>query len=515
MWRVGNFALLVVFAGGIAGCATGSRTSRAVASTSPNATSVNACETDEATVSQQPSLQIQPVTLEEPFSSNEQASLNAVSVLPAVIEESTASIDLATALASVDGSHPVVGVARWRTQEALARLDAANVLWLPTLQAGVSYHRLDGNLQASDGTILDVNRSSLQSGLGAGAVGAGQTVQPGLVALFHLADAKYQPRIAERLAWAEGHAATAARHDQLLAAGLAHQQLLAAQQRLALVEDNHHRVAELAELTSNFAEAGEGLQSDADRLATELQLALAGIDIAQEQVVAASAQLSQAISATPGTELLCAEPVMAPIDLIGPDEAAGGLVSVGLRNRPELKEAQCLVAAACEQLKREQKAPLLPSVLLGVSYGGFGGGLGDTVDRFNDRAEFNAAAVWQLRNLGFGESAVRRERQATLQRSKFEQVRRMDEVAREVLEAQGQVVTRASRIKSTEAAISTAAVSYDRNLARIRQGQGLPIEVLQSAAALDTARRAYLDAVLAYNSSQLSLYRALGWPVQM
>ncbi|MEM1304340.1 MAG: TolC family protein, partial [Planctomycetota bacterium] len=375
--------------------------------------------------------------------------------------------------------------------------------------------RFDGNLQASNGAIVDVNRSSMQAGLGAGAVGAGQSPSPGLVAQFHFADAVYQPQIATSRASARGHAATAALHDQLLAAGLAHQRLLASQQRLAVNEDNAARLRSLAKLTADFADAGEGLQSDADRLATETQLARAVIREGEELVAAASARLAEAISAAPGSQFECAEPVLTPVDLVNGDSAAGPLVGVGLRNRPELKEARCLVAEACARLERERSAPLVPSVLLGMTYGGFGGGLGDTVDQFHDRAEFNAMAVWQVRNLGFGEKAARRQGRAVIQQARFERVRVMDRVAREVLETQAQVIARAARVEATEAAIQTAVDSYDRNLARIRQGQGLPIEALQSATALDTARRAYVNAVLAYNESQLELYRALGWPVRL
>jgi outer membrane protein TolC len=454
-----------------------------------------------------------------------QEGINAYLIQPSEVEltptsgfcaacECATSIDLANALAAVDGQHPVVGIARWRTRQAYAQLSAARVLWLPTLQAGGSYHRMDGNLQASDGTILDVNRSSMQAGLGAGAVGAGQTIRPGLVAEFHLADALHQPKITERRAWARGHASNAALNDQLLEAGLAHQQLLAAQQRLAMLGDHTLRIAGLAELTAGFAKAGEGLQSDADRLATELQLSRAALLAGEEQVVTASARLAQAISAPPGSVFMCIEPVATPIDLISVDSAASDLVSTGLRNRPELKEAKCLVAEACERLKREQTAPLLPSVLLGMSYGGFGGGLGDTVDNFNDRAEFNALAVWQVRNLGFGESAARREQEAVVQQARFVRVQVMDQVAREIVDTQGQVVARSQRVVATQMAIETAANSYDRNLARIRDGHGLPIEVLQSAQALDSARQAYLQAVVDYNESQLRLYRALGWPVR-
>jgi hypothetical protein len=49
---------------------------------------------------------------------------------------------------------------------------------------------------------------------------------------------------------------------------------------------------------------------------------------------------------------------------------------------------------------------------------------------------------------------------------------------------------------------------------RIRAGEGLPIEVLQSIHALDQARREYLRAVVDHNEAQFRLHRALGWPVQ-
>ena len=85
-------------------------------------------------------------------------------------------------------------------------------------------------------------------------------------------------------------------------------------------------------------------------------------------------------------------------------------LATALANRPELKESHDLVAAACERLNREKYAPLVPSMLLGASYGGFGGGLGDTVADFNDRTAFDAMAFWQVRNLGFGEQAARNRR---------------------------------------------------------------------------------------------------------
>ena len=88
----------------------------------------------------------------------------------------------------------------------------------------------------------------------------------------------------------------------------------------------------------------------------------------------------------------------------------------------------------------------------------------------------------------------------------------MDAVAREIAEAHAQVQTRHGQIALAEQAVSAASESHRLNLARIRDGQGLPIEALQSVQALDQVRREYLRAVIAYNEAQFRLQRALGWP---
>ena len=64
-----------------------------------------------------------------------------------------------------------------------------------------------------------------------------------------------------------------------------------------------------------------------------------------------------------------------------------------------------------------------------------------------------------------------------------------------------------------ESGIRVAGDSYRRNLQRIRGGQGLPLEALQSIQALDQSRREYLRAVGDYNEWQFRLYRALGCPI--
>lgn len=428
--------------------------------------------------------------------------------------EQPVPLNLPSVLSAIDSQHPVVGQARWRVQQAYAQLDQAQVLWLPSIQAGFSFHRHDGNYQASNGDIVDVNRNSFQYGLGAGATGAGTTnTRPGIVAQFHLADAIFSPKVTEKAAWAQGHAANATLNEQLLNAATAYFDLLDAHQALRIVEQSRERFAEVADITVDFAEAGEGLQADADRLRTELTLIESRLVGAEERVSVAAARLAQAISLNGSGTIVPTDVNAIPLDLTNPGSEKASLVATALQTRPELKESQALVAAACEAFKREKYAPFVPSVLLGFSTGGFGGGLGNDLDNIDGRYDFDALLTWEVRNLGFGEKAARRERSAQVQQARFEKLRVMDQVAREVSESHSQVEFRRRQIDIALGAIQTAEDSYRRNLERIRDGEGLPLEVLQSAQALESAQLAYLRAVVDYNQAQIRLQWALGFPV--
>ncbi len=436
---------------------------------------------------------------------------------PENVQQSAANqsvpVNLPTALAMIGGQHPVVGFARWRVQEAYAQLDRAKVMWLPSIQSGFNYRRRDGNYQDVQGAIVDVNLNSFNYGLGAGAVGAGSPSQPGVVARFHLADALFLPNAAEKNAWARGHAASAVLNQQLLNGGIAYIDLLEAYQDAEIVNEAVKRTADLTEITKNFAEAGEGLKSDADRTATELTLLKTRQLAVRERQLVASTRLARVLSIPMTSAIIPQDPVAVPLEMMPVSSDESSLISTGLSTRPELKESQALVAAACEAYKREKFAPFVPSVLLGFSSTSFGGGLGNNADNFDGRYDLDAMMVWETRNLGFGEGAARRERNAQVQQATYVKLRIMDQVAQEVAEANIQVGMRKLQVEMAQTAIASAKDSYSRNVDRIRDGKGLPIEVLQSIQALEASERAYLRAVSDFNRSQLQLQWALGWPV--
>jgi outer membrane protein TolC len=133
---------------------------------------------------------------------------------------------------------------------------------------------------------------------------------------------------------------------------------------------------------------------------------------------------------------------------------------------------------------------------------------------FGDRLDFDAAAYWEIRHLGFGERGYRSEASSRVELARLRQVQMLDQVAAEVAEAHAQASERKAQIDYAQAGTEAARQSYRRNLERIREGQGLPIETLQSIQALDQSRRQLIRAVADYNRAQFRLQRALGWPIQ-
>lgn len=433
---------------------------------------------------------------------------------PSSTERPTLPLDLPAALGLTQGQNPRVAFAQAQVAQAYAQYEAAQVLWLPSLRAGMNYNKHEGRLQDVEGSAFEISRGAAFGGFGANAVGAGSPTVPGVYAYFHAADAIYQRRISEYALDAREYQATAVNNDQLLDTAITYVSLLEAAQRKAIATETLKNSETLAKLTAEFVRTGAGNQADADRAATALSALQNEVIRAEEAATVASARMAQQLSADPQVIIVPQEPSVVPIDLVAVDELAlPDLVATGLTNRPELAANSALVCEAVNRLRREERAPLLPSVLLGVSYGAFGAGTGGDITNGGDRIDFDAAAWWEVRNLGFGERAARDNARAQIQQARMREIETMDLVAREIVEAHAQVHARRRQITFAEQGILSAQQSYKRNVDRIQNAQGLPIEVLQAIQALDAAQRDYLRTIVDYNTAQFRLQRALGWPI--
>jgi len=421
------------------------------------------------------------------------------------------TLSLGGILQLADAQNPNVGLARERIQEAYARVERAEALWLPSLRAGVNYNHHEGTIQDVAGDVFRTNRSAFGGGLGAGMYGAASPSVPGLIAQFHLSDAIFQPRIAGHQAASRQFGAAAARNDILRDAAVAYLELVRSEHRFSIARQALEHTEKLTAVTRQYAETGQGLQADFHRMEAELALRQDQLTIQREAVLVASARLAQLLHADPAVPIATSEPVVTALDIMAVESTAQSYVVLGLSRRPELAEQKHLVCEAVERLNREKYAPLIPSVLLGMSYGGMGGGLSNTITNSNPRWDADAIAYWEVRNLGFGDRAARGETASVTRQAQMREVAILDRVAREVVESHSQVIQRRQRLELTRRGIMAAERSYELNLQRIMNAQGLPIEVLQSIQALANAQTAYLNAVIDYNIAQFELSRATGW----
>src|SRR6266849_5080669 len=75
-------------------------------------------------------------------------------------------INLPTALQLANVRPIDVAVASERIRLAVAALERAQVLWLPTVYAGVDYFRHDGQIQETPGNVFGTSKSSFMVGAG-------------------------------------------------------------------------------------------------------------------------------------------------------------------------------------------------------------------------------------------------------------------------------------------------------------------------------------------------------------
>ena len=394
---------------------------------------------------------------------------------------------------------------REQVRQAYARLEKADVLWLPSIRAGAGFNHHDGAIQDINGNQIEASRNDLYSGLGGSTYAGGAPIVPGVWANFQLADAIFQPLAAEQALGARRAAVGAALNDTLLQVAIAYLDLLRDEQELAIANETRQHAEALNDLCQSYARTGEGLQSDADRAATELALRKNNVVRAQESIAVASARLAQLLHLKPTLQFAPVEPLVAPLDVTPDQEGIDSLIADALSQRPELAEARHLVCEAIARWKREQYAPFVPSLLLGISDGGMTAGQSTDYATGQNRFDMDAIAYWELRNFGFGDQAARRDAHSAVDQTRWRQVEIMDRIAREVTEASVQVHARRDQIKIAEEGVQVAVRSYQLNIDRIEQAKGLPIEVLQSLQALDQARREYLRSVIDYNTAQFTL----------
>jgi outer membrane protein TolC len=424
-------------------------------------------------------------------------------------------IDLATALRLADSANPTIGAARAQILEALANQLAARVLLVPSLNSGVSYHGHNGVLQRSSGKITSLSEQSLYLGTGAGVVGSGTPVVPGVNILTPLTDAWFEPLAArQRVLGARFHAMATA-NEILLDVATLYIQLLGNQSILEMQRLSESQVHDVVEITRHFAEIGMGRDSDANRAFSQWKRRRADVLKAEEELAVTAARLANRLNLDPSARLHAAGGPLSELELVDLSSDQRELLQVALRQRPDIAARAAAIGEAEAHLKQEIGRPLLPTLWLGFSGGVFGGGsnlVPPLVGNFAGRTDFDVRAYWTLLNMGAGNLSLIKERRARVGQTVAEQSATINLARGEVSAALADARAARNEVTVTRSELASAELGFKEDLSRSRQNLGRPIEVLNSLTLLAQARVNLIKALVHYDQAQFSLWVSLGSP---
>jgi outer membrane protein TolC len=385
---------------------------------------------------------------------------------------------------------------------------------------GVDYYRHDGQLQDVVGKVFGTSKDAFM-------VGASPT------AVFATTEAIFAPLAARQDVLAQNAALQASRNDSLLAVAESYFNVQQARGELVGAEATLRDAEELVRRADKLA-PGLVPPVEAVRARSEMAKRKQVVSSARERWLTSSAEMCRLLRLDPATPIEPIEPPYLQVDLLRLDTPVEELIAVGLTNRPELAQHQAVVQATLARLRQEKYRPLMPSILLrgastnpaGTLAGGyFGGGVNDNMRNFGARGDFDIQVLWELQNLGFGNHARVKEKQAEHQFASFELLRTQDLVAAEVVQAFTKAQEAHIRVKEAEIGLKLAAESVQKNFEGLSQTKRLgadvvilvirPQEVIAAIQAFGQANSDYYTAIGDYDRAQFRLYRALGQPAQM
>jgi outer membrane protein TolC len=431
-------------------------------------------------------------------------------------------IDLPSAL-RLAGVRPLdIGLARERLRAAAARLELAQVLWLPTVTVGGDYNRHDGRNQDAQGNVFDNSRSSGMLGVGTGI---------GPAAVLDVGEAIFAPLVARQQVRAREADLQAASNDSLVAVSDAYFTVEQARGELAGATEATRRSRDLIARTRKLA-PGIVPELELFRAETELARREQAELLAHERWELASADLLRVLRLDPSAQVEPAEPPQLRVELVNLQKPLDDLIPIGLTFRPELASRQAQVQATLTMLRHERLRPLIPSVLLRgystpvtgtLAAGYFGGGPNDSFGNGGLRSDLDLQVLWQLNNLGFGNRALVHQREAENRQAVLELFQIQDRVAAEIAREYASARLAAARVEVAERGLRAALASANKNLTALSETKGVggqvvtlvrPQEAVAAVQALSQAYADYFGAVADANRAQFRLYRALGQPAQ-
>ena len=419
--------------------------------------------------------------------------------------ESTYPIDLPTALRLADANNPTANVARARVQQAVAAVDRTRVMWLPNLSFGPSVFYHDGLDQSRSGNVVSVSRGNYTLGIG-----------PSL--RVNVADALYVPLAARRGLRAETSRSQTVTNNVQLDVALAYFDMLEAHGLLAVNADTLDKAEQVLKAATAGATAGlNRTAADANRAATEVSIRRQEEIVLHGRAAAVAARLGQLLGLDAEAELTPYDRAVVPVVMVPVGTSLPQMIRTGLVARPEILAAGAELQVSETLVKHAKATPVLPRVQADFVGGGFAAGVNATFTQPRGYFNTGAALVWDLDNLGAGNAAAIRGRQAAQTAATFRVREVQAMVVAEIKAAVAQAGARFEALEPAQVAVREATEMF-RKIRDTSFGVAGPerkIDVregLTALQALNLSRVQYLQQVVEFNRAQFRLFTAIGQP---
>ena len=370
----------------------------------------------------------------------------------------------------------------------------------------MSYLRHEGNIQTSQGPLIDVNSDLYRSGVGTSAQ-------------ISLGDALFNSLATHRLVQAAEFATDAQLQESVFQAANAYFDVAGAKAAHGVALESARLARGYAVEVDQAVKAGLAFRGDLFRASTEVARNQLTADQARERQRLAAASLAQILHLDSSIELVPADADLLPIRFPSADRPLASLVIDALSARPELKQYAAQLEAARKRRQGAVYGPLIPIVTAQVFDGGEGGGAGSPgpAADFAHSADYSVGLSWKIGPGGLFDVGNIHANDARLKRSELLLEKERDVISQEVVSAHTRVHFSARQIADALRALEASQQALNLTRQRREFAVGEVLENIQAEQDFTRARLDYVNAIAENNKAQFALRRALGasaeqWP---
>lgn len=400
------------------------------------------------------------------------------------------TIDLTTALRTAAGAHLDILESRARIREAEGRASSADGYLLPVLSVGGAVGNSRGMLQSSFGQLKEGNFNTVTA-LG--------TVRFST----NVGEAIYRDLAAHRGVEASEGYALGQIQRTLLDVSVAYIALVESDSTVRIQELFVQEAQTLARLTQARETQGIGSALDSERARAQAAAAEQRLLAARNERQRRSKVLAASLRLDSTVDLAPADKDLAPATLVSPADDLQKWLGRAAERRPEILAYQAGREAARNEVSAARWSVWGPELSAGAAWGG----LGDSYNTVDDRANYVVALGWTFSFGGPGriEAAEARAAQADISLERFQDRLQASVAAsyQELALARQNLDPAQRELTAAEAALRIARANYEGGL--------LPEnDLLLAQQAADQARLRRLSAVAHFNQAQLQLLAESG-----